>query len=142
MIHQDIPIHKFLDKNSTIPLPALKDFDPNGTWILSEFVEGETVEAVILKNDGVIPPNLRQGLLNIFNEAKRLRENAGFILDISADNILVKANGELVLVDTGPIRQDSWFANDFSEMEKKWISGSRFFSQSCPEMFMNFFKIN
>lgn len=133
VVRQDLPVRDYLERHSSIQLPKLMDMDPNGAWTLSEFVDGKSLEKIIKENGGEIPLDLRSNLQKLYAEADRFRRSSGVNLDISVDNILVRNNGEVVLVDPGPTRRDSIFPMSFDEVETLWRGGK--LKQQCQRMF-------
>ncbi len=133
VIRQDQPVREFLEKHTTIHLPKLIDMDPIGAWTLSEFIDGNSLEKVLKENGGEIPAYLRSNLKALYTEADRFRRSSGVNLDISVDNIFVRKNGEVVLVDPGPTRRDSIFPGSFEEVETVWRGGR--LKQHCEHLF-------
>ncbi len=87
-----------------------------------ELVDGEQLDKFIAKNGGAIPPETERKLQKLFQEAAEINRRSAIKLDISADNIFIRADGEVVLVDFGPIRPEDIFAADYETARTRWLT--------------------
>ncbi len=117
--------HAWLSRTTSIILPELRDMGPNGEYQVLELVEGEQLDKFIARNSGVIPLATEIKLQKLFDEAAEINRRSAIKLDISADNIFIRAkDGAVVLVDFGPIRPEDIFAADFNTARARWISAA------------------
>lgn len=98
---QTIAAHLWLSEHSNLPVPQMVAFDPNGSWILTSFVEGKTLSKWLRENPEPTAEQL-QVLRDFYEKARGIQRVADLYLDIAADNIIM-VEGKPVLVDTGPL---------------------------------------
>ena len=84
---------------------VLRFFQAHGTaYLVMEFVEGETLEAIIAR-DGLVPEDKLRALLGPLLDGLENIHEAGFLhRDIKPGNIFVRADGTPVLIDFGSAR--------------------------------------
>jgi hypothetical protein len=114
-------VHAWISKNYNINLPELLTFDEAGTWQALELVKGERLDNYIALNGGKIPPTIDANLRKFHAEAARLNATSDIKLDISADNIFIRADGQPVLVDFGPTQPYQRFASDYKVASARWL---------------------
>lgn len=89
--------------------PAVVDvidyFQENGTaYIVMEYLEGITLSAFLKENKRIPARELFVKMLPLIETLEKIHENHVIHRDISPDNIMVKSNGELILMDFGASR--------------------------------------
>lgn len=84
---------------------VLRFFQSHGTaYLVMDFVEGETLEAIIAR-DGPVPEDKLRALLGPLLDGLENIHEAGFLhRDIKPGNIFVRADGTPVLIDFGSAR--------------------------------------
>ena len=90
----------FRDEPSIVTV--LDYFEENGTaYIVMEYIEGETLSNYIRKNGKMDPEQMSAAIRPMLAALEKLHEGGVVHRDISPDNIMRRANGELVLIDFG-----------------------------------------
>ncbi len=118
-------VHAWLSRTTSINLPELRAMGPNGEWQALELVQGDSLDKYIANRGGNIPPEIEERLRNLYAEAARLNERSVIKLDISADNIFIRASdGAAVLVDFGPIPPSNSFAASYDAARARWITAA------------------
>lgn len=93
----------------------------NGTaYIIMDFVEGETLKSLAAKRDGKLPAKETLGLFRPLCDALARVHAAGLLhRDISPDNIILRPDGILTLVDFGAARQISAYGEHSNTINVK-----------------------
>lgn len=115
-ILRSIPIQLWAQERFEIPGPRVIDYDPEGKWMVSEWVPGQSV-IKYLESGGTLTEDLRQKLRELREKANALAKTSLIGVDFSPDNILIK-NGQPYLVDFGPLPIDV-FASEFVDARLK-----------------------
>ena len=90
----------FRDEPSIVTV--LDYFEENGTaYIVMEYIEGETLSNYIRKNGKMDPEQMSAAIRPMLAALEKLHEGGVVHRDISPDNIMRRANGDLVLIDFG-----------------------------------------
>lgn len=127
--------HQWLTKTSFIQVPELLGFDPSGRWISMGFVEGTQLDKYLAENMGNIPPKLDQELRKFYDEASRIQRQNGHVLDINTQNIFVKKDGSLVLVDFGPLSPSKHIAPTYEDIRRLWVDDAHRLIRKEPAKF-------
>jgi nicotinic acid mononucleotide adenylyltransferase len=94
----------WLERKTDVQVPKLVEFDEHGYWALYEFVEGQSVAALISEklNSGMSPftPAQLTSMQKLFDQVITLREESGMFMDFAPDNIILRGD-TAYLVDTG-----------------------------------------
>ncbi len=134
MMWNSVLNHRWLTQTSTIQVPGLLAYDPNGNWITTEFAQGTQLDRFIASNNGQIPPHIEQELRKFYEEAQRISRQNNIVLDINTQNIFVTSEGRLVLVDFGPLPASQRLAATYDDIRALWMTDARrLMSQSPPQ---------
>jgi len=132
---RSIPLQQWLVEVKGLAGPELVDFDPNGEWVASEFIAGDSLEK-ILKEGKPITQEQFVSIERLYETARRLYQRAGVSLDFAPDNIVLRG-GKAYLIDFGPIAHPLDFTPTFGRLMYRWRNQqlplmSRFFGEVCP----------
>jgi hypothetical protein len=117
---RSIPIQTWAQERYGIPGPKLYAHDPEGKWILSELIEGESLSNYLIR-ESVLSSKVRQSVERMHESAKKLLGDSYISLDFAADNIIVDKNGNPKLVDYGPMPL-TFFEKDTATLLSHWES--------------------
>lgn len=127
--------HQWLKKTSSIQVPELIAFDPDGKWISMNFVEGTQLDKLIAQNNGEIPGHIEEELKKFYAEAQRVYRQNNIVLDINTQNIFVNKEGKLILVDFGPLPPSRTLAPTYAANRALWIAdGKRLLGKVSPQL--------
>jgi predicted Ser/Thr protein kinase len=132
---QAVTVKKWLDEHSSVLTPSVLEADSEGKYALIDLVDGISLDKYISLQGGLIPTPLEKKLKAFYEEAYRLNDRSAIKLDISGDNIFVKSNGEVVLVDFGPTRPEREFANSYEEARNRWLVSSTLIKKVIPNCY-------
>lgn len=111
-----------LAKFSNLPgIVSVRDFfeDNHTSYIIMEYLEGETLKTYLKRNGGVLPPMQVASLLEPVVKALAEVHKQGIIhRDISPDNMMILPNGNMKLLDFGAAREQSSGEKSVSVMLK------------------------
>ncbi len=113
-----INVQKWAQTKFQIRSPELLAFDPEGNWIMSEFIKGQSLPASIVENGG-LDSRTRDSILDLHARALEMSKLSLINLDIAPDNIIIR-DGEAYLVDLGPIPVGSKMDQDGRVMLELW----------------------
>ncbi len=125
MMWNSVLNHRWLTQTSTIQVPGLIAYDPEGRWITTEFAPGTQLDRFIANNNGQIPPHIEQELRKFYEEAQRISRQNNIVLDINTQNIFVTQEGKLVLVDFGPLPASQRLAATYDDIRALWMTDAR-----------------
>ena len=92
-------------------IPQLIDADPDGKWVVSEFVKGQNFESYLVEH-GSVDSHLLARLKSMYEKAKVFANDTGLILDLRADNFIIR-DGVPYLIDLGPHSKRSSVSRNF-----------------------------
>ncbi len=101
-----------------IDSPEILAFDPEGQWILSEYIKGPSLEAYIKTHDH-LDAGVAKSVLDLHSKALAMANLSLIKLDIAPDNIVVR-DGTAYLVDMGPIPVDAIMEQNGKAMLEFW----------------------
>lgn len=125
IMQNSVLTHQWLRKTSTIQVPELLAFDPEGKWISMNFAKGKQLDKLIAENGGKIPPETEVKLRAFYEEALRISRENNIILDINTQNIFVQPDGKLTLVDFGALSPGKKIPPTFEAMKALWIADGK-----------------
>jgi cytidyltransferase-like protein len=117
-ILQTVPIHMWAKNKLNGPIPEIYAYDPDGRWMISEFVAGESLKSY-LENHSGIPEALNRELLAMHAGVLQMSQESYIGIDFAADNIVVR-DGKPFLVDLGPVPRDQRLLSDGRETIARW----------------------
>jgi len=111
--------HRWLVYQKMPNIPALIDYDPEGLWSLSEYIDGESLSER-MRNGDPLSESEMDSYREIFEYAMALYRRSGMRLDLTAPNIILRG-GRAFLVDLGTTLEP-WFPTVGFE---EWIGQQR-----------------
>jgi nicotinic acid mononucleotide adenylyltransferase len=126
------------DNPSGIKTPGILYSDPEGKFIVSEFIQGESLRD-LLAREGSVPDALIPKLQALVGEAQRVNQEFRIKLDLRSDNIILR-EGEPYLVDLGPMGPRARMPASYDEVHSGWKKEIRPAStfQICVRGLLNF----
>lgn len=135
IMQNSVLTHQWLRKTSTINVPELLAFDPEGKWISMDFAKGIQLDQLIADNGGKIPPETEVKLKAFYEEALRISRENNMILDINTQNIFVQPDGKLTLVDFGALSPGKKIAPTFEAIRALWlVDGKILMGKASPSV--------
>jgi cytidyltransferase-like protein len=113
-LQRAVLFQQWLKRNSSVPVPELLFFDPKNKAAGFEWIDGERLDTLLARG-GPLPEPIDRQLRAIHQEALRIYEQTDAVLDLRADNFVVR-NGKLYLVDTGPTRYPELLPADYGAL--------------------------
>lgn len=123
-ILQDVKIGNWLNQKTSIQVPEVHEFHPEGKWKISTLVGGESLGEYLVKNKGVMEPHIENALRAAVNDTLELSAKTNIKLDLSLDNLKIW-NGKVYLIDAGPIPADVKHPMSYEDYTKKWSSHAK-----------------
>lgn len=130
---------------SRIAIAPLVEYDREGRWALSEFIEGPSLREEMEKDMPTIQSLLRNpSMKELFKEFRRLQDEHGIFLDVTPANVILQNGTHAVLVDLGQMPQPRWptlgkaMVNWYKEIynSSSW-SKRRNTSRDCEALLVN-----
>lgn len=123
-ILQDIKIGNWLNEKTSIQVPKVHEFHPEGKWKISTLVGGESLGDYIVNHKGILEPHIERELRSAVADTLALSAKTNIKLDLSIDNLKIW-NGKVYLIDAGPIPPDVKHPLSFEEYAAKWSSHTK-----------------
>lgn len=123
-IKQDVLIGNWLNSKTSILVPEVHYMDPDGQFKVTTKVGGESLGEYISRRKGVIEPEIEKQLRNAVEDMVKLSKTTNIKLDLSVDNLKIW-NGNVYLIDAGPIPPDVKHPMSYEEFTKTWGSHTK-----------------
>lgn len=94
-----IPVHQWAQRFG-INTPQIQEFDAEGAWMVTEFIEGVSLKEYAQKQ--ALSNPLRKEFATIQGLVQQMAEESNIVLDFAPDNLIVKKD-KIYLVDLGPV---------------------------------------
>ncbi len=119
-ILRTIPVHLFAQQRVGITSPEIIAYDPEGAWIMSEFIEGKSLPKYIAENGG-LPESIKADLRTMQNKVLQFSDKANVTLDFAPDNLIIR-DGQVYLVDMGEVPSNHVINVRGPSLVERWIS--------------------
>lgn len=118
-ILQDVKIGQWLNNETSIKVPPIQAVDPDGKWKVTTLVKGESLGTYLANRNGYIEPDIKKQLQKAVEDMVNLSAKTNIKLDLSIDNLKIW-NGQVYLIDAGPIPPDVKHPMSYQEFTKIW----------------------
>lgn len=118
VIKNSLPVHMWALEKEGLSVPRVEAFDPQGAWILEEYIEGPTV-AYLLSQGAKLSYAQYKSLQDLHYRVRVFFENHHVKLDFAADNIVLRGD-QAYLIDLGPMPAYVPVPQHFSEQYQRW----------------------
>lgn len=98
---ESVPLQLWSGARAGILVPELIDYDPEGKWILTEFIGGPSLAKQIANEKG-LSPQMRNSIRQLYDRITEVERTIEATLDFAPDNIIIR-DGQPYLVDLGMI---------------------------------------